>query len=231
MALRRRDESYAGPIRRALEPGEWSPPGSGVLNHNGDNLSQSKSKIKLPDEKEWKERAAKIRQLVREAEQNSQLTSDGTHRYRGQGTATSKNGFGTFVGSNYTDSGEWKNNKLNGFGTSLDPQGNWYEGEFKDFEMNGYGRKVFNDGSSYFGEWACSQRDGFGRWEYSDGAVYEGELKAELRHGEGIYVDGNGDIWEGDWRFGKFVDGVVNRRKEQKVEQWRNGKAVAPKKW
>jgi hypothetical protein len=54
-------------------------------------------------------------------------------------------------------SGDFKNNKFNGFGTHSWKDGQVYEGQWVDNEMHGKGRHNWADGRSYEGEYDKSK--------------------------------------------------------------------------
>jgi hypothetical protein len=235
MALRIRDEgNNVGPVRskgQKTEPGEWSAlglpdPAAGSPFGEHISMARTSSRAKLPPAKEWKKRAAQVREKVREAERVAVGISDFPD-YRGQHVANRMHGFGTIDwvdGASY--SGSWENGRPSGFGVYRVVNGRWYEGEWKNGRQHGHGRQLFQDGSSYFGEWVYDHADGFGRWEYADGGIYGGELNRDQRHGDGIYYEPDKKAcWEGEWRFDKFVDGIISRA-GGKHQLWRNGKAV-----
>jgi len=232
MALRIRDKgNNIGPVRakgQKTEPGEWSSlglpdPASGSPLSLNERISRASSRAKLPSEKEWKERAALVRQKVREAERAAVPVHNNSN-YRGQHDAHRKHGFGTQTNINGYDiySGSWEYDNASGFGIIRYGNGGWYEGEWDKGKRNGHGRMLFTDGSFYFGEWVGDCVDGFGLWEYADGRVYGGELKRNEKHGEGIYYELDGTCRDGEWRFDKFMEGTVTRG--EKSELWRNGK-------
>jgi len=235
MASRNRDEgNNIGPVRakgqKTSEAGEWSAPdaATGRPLSFGERISKARSRAKLPSEKEWKERAAQVRQKVREAERAA-VPLIGKPNYRGQHDGyRSRHGFGTQDNINGGDtySGSWEYDNASGFGITQYANGSWYEGEWNKGKKNGHGRQLFQDGSFYFGEWAGENFDGFGLWEYADGRVYGGEMKKIQRHGEGIYYGLDGTCWDGEWKFDKFVEGAVITPRGDKAQLWRKGKAV-----
>lgn len=89
--------------------------------------------------------------------------------------------------------GEWKADKMCGFGIYHYSNGDIYEGEFKDDLHNGYGKYFFTDGSRYEGEW-----------------------KDHKMHGTGKYWDVNGISWAGEFRDGHFFSKDQARLLEEK---------------
>ena len=45
------------------------------------------------------------------------------------------------------DTGEWKDNKMNGQGTQYNADGSWWTGEWKNWSWNGFGTKYEADGT------------------------------------------------------------------------------------
>lgn len=66
-----------------------------------------------------------------------------------------RHGKGTYVWQNQdTYSGEWNQNKREGFGTFTSADtGDIYEGNWENDHRNGIGIKRFSDGGKYEGEW------------------------------------------------------------------------------
>ena len=54
--------------------------------------------------------------------------------------------------------------------------GNRYEGEWKDNKMNGYGVLYLADGGRYEGEWHTSERMSLGVQYWADGHFFKGEF-------------------------------------------------------
>jgi len=80
--------------------------------------------------------------------------------------------------------GDWKNNKWDGNGKLIDPDGEvMYEGEFKDDLFDGYG--VYNNPSefgyiTYRGEFANGERHGFG-YLTTTGVMGQGMMYGEFK--------------------------------------------------
>ncbi len=129
----------------------------------------------------------------------------GTDRYVGQIKDGKREGIGVAIretnneGWNGTYSGNWKNDRQNGYGVRSWVSGARYEGDFKDGARSGFGKYYYANGSKYEGEWKNSLRHGFGklvwgpsRWE---GDIYEGAWKNGLKHGEAKYFKKNENRW------------------------------------
>ena len=53
-----------------------------------------------------------------------------------------------------------------------------YEGDWKEDKMDGYGRYQFTSGAVYTGQWVEGQMKGQGKMVYADGTSYEGDWLA-----------------------------------------------------
>lgn len=100
--------------------------------------------------------------------------------------------------------GQMLNNKKHGKGFLLDIDGDTYEGEFKEDKINGFGIFKSKDGTIYKGNWINNQQDGNGFEKWEDGCTYEGNYKNGLKHGMGIYYFSDGSFYNGDWVAGKM---------------------------
>ena len=70
----------------------------------------------------------------------------------GKGTMTYSNGANKYEG-------DWKDDKKNGQGTYIFPDGEKYEGEFNDDNFNGQGTYTFPDGEKYEGDWKDDKKN------------------------------------------------------------------------
>ena len=76
------------------------------------------------------------------------------------------------------DKGSFVNDKKEGFGRHIWPDGAEYEGEYKANRRNGKGTYHFRDGSKYMGEWLNNKRNGQGCEINPDGSIFHnGEWK------------------------------------------------------
>ena len=78
----------------------------------------------------------------------------------------------------------------------------YYEGEWKDDKMCGFGIYHYSNGDVYEGEWLDDMHHGFGKYFFTDGNRYEGEWKNNKYHGVGI-EEGNTFYYEGCFQNGK----------------------------
>lgn len=53
----------------------------------------------------------------------------------------------------------------------------FYEGAWEDQKRNGYGVQIFPNGAIYEGNWQNNKAEGFGRLEYVSGLKFEGNFK------------------------------------------------------
>ena len=88
----------------------------------------------------------------------------------------------------YIYSGEFKNNKKEGYGTIIWKDGNKYKGEFKNNQLNGYGIIEYPGEKYYQGEVKNGRIDGFGEFYWKNEKRYIGNYKNDKRNGFGIYI-------------------------------------------
>ena len=83
------------------------------------------------------------------------------------------------------------------------PDGEKYFGEWKDGKLNGYGTKIWSDGSKYVGEWKDGNFNGYGTFTVlgtSKGdVVYVGNWNGDLE-GQGTETLSNGSKYVGEWK-------------------------------
>ena len=136
--------------------------------------------------------------------------------------------------------GYWKNNKANGKGKLIYPQGDYYEGDFVDGKIEGFGHYVNKlTCISYIGDWKNDLQDGYGtekwnnqteyqgqyregkKWgkgsiQFKDGSRYIGEFYSDQLHGKGRFIWNNGSEYEGNWRYNKMEGYGVYKGKDGK---------------
>ena len=71
-----------------------------------------------------------------------------------------------------TYEGDWRHDKMHGFGTITFPSGNTYTGEFNNDQKHGFGVFSFPEGSWYEGEYSEDKKQGFGTYGWPDGSYY-----------------------------------------------------------
>ena len=91
-----------------------------------------------------------------------------------------------------------------------------YSGEWKDDKMNGFGVYEYINGARYTGNWINNEHSGTGKYEFPDGSYYEGEWVNHLMHGEGTFVSNSKQSWSGEFREGNFSSKMQNDLKTQK---------------
>ncbi|HET7832718.1 MAG TPA: hypothetical protein VFK88_07115 [Gallionella sp.] len=115
-----------------------------------------------------------------------------------------QNGYGVFIsqgGRKYV--GDWKNGLPNGKGLLLVKRSSGtarYIGSFKDDKRDGTGTILNPDGSIYIGEFRDDKMYGHGTMYYQDGTRYEGEFKADKLNGEGVLVSPGKLRYEGSFK-------------------------------
>jgi hypothetical protein len=125
--------------------------------------------------------------------------------YLGQWFQQKRNGRGQLIypdGSVYE--GYWLNDKREGFGRFVDVSGDVYEGEWKDDNVNGKGKYVLQNGAYFFGDWLDNKQHGRGKEKWPSGEVYEGEYKHGAKDGKGVFKNSDGSYYEGDFHEGKI---------------------------
>jgi len=135
---------------------------------------------------------------------------DGTHAagasYHGEWVDNKKNGYGVQVfpnGEKYE--GQWGNGLRNGEGTLWVPVGKakklrkLYVGGWKDDRRNGKGTCFFKGSEYYQGTWDHGMMHGQGTLRYASGDLYIGQWRDGVRSGQGTLNKANGDCYEGYW--------------------------------
>jgi len=94
-------------------------------------------------------------------------------------------------------SGEFRDNRPNGFGTIVFPKGARYVGEISNGAMHGKGTYVHPNGTTYVGEFKSGLREGSGTLAIPGGATYSGDFRSDKRNGQGVYTYPNGATYTG----------------------------------
>ena len=120
----------------------------------------------------------------------------------------SANKWSNCFGSHMTEtaarySGEWLNDKFEGFGTYRYRNGAKYVGQFSNNRRNGQGTFTFQDGATYVGGYKDDLRSGKGTFTYPNGVKFVGEYRDDKRDGPGIEYGADGKvqrsgIWKND---------------------------------
>jgi hypothetical protein len=126
--------------------------------------------------------------------------------YHGEWTDNKKNGYGVQVfpnGEKYE--GQWGNGFRNGEGTLWVPVGKakklrkLYVGGWKDDRRHGKGTCFFKNGEFFQGTWDHGMMHGHGTLRYATGDLYIGQWHDGKRSGQGTLNRANGDCYEGFW--------------------------------
>lgn len=106
--------------------------------------------------------------------------------------------------------GEIVDEKRNGFGLQLFPNGCYYIGFWKNNEANGYGRLVLPDSTKYEGDFYKNIFQ-TGTVTYFNKAVYEGQFDGTVyeRFKNGIFKFSTGDKFVGEWNDGYVSKGYL----------------------
>ena len=93
----------------------------------------------------------------------------------------------------------------------------YYDGEWKDDKMDGYGVYLYSNGDKYEGYWKDGFQNGKGKYIFTDGRSYEGEWKMQKMHGTGNFhcLDKYANF-SGEFREGKFISKEQEELKEEK---------------
>lgn len=93
----------------------------------------------------------------------------------------------------------------------------YYDGEWKDDKMDGYGVYLYSNGDKYEGYWTEGCQNGKGKYTFTDGSSYEGEWKMHKMHGSGKFncLDKNANF-SGEFRDGNFISSEQSELKEEK---------------
>jgi len=95
-------------------------------------------------------------------------------------------------------SGNWKNDKANGYGLYIHKNGTRYEGEWLDDLQHGKGIETWPEGSKYVGEYFQGQKHGDGNYFWTDGSNYKGNWENNMLQG---YVrNKSGNIYLVRWK-------------------------------
>ena len=84
------------------------------------------------------------------------------------------NGIGRVIFQNMIHSGQFKENKMHGFGRCIYKDGRCHIGYYKDDERNGYGKKIYSSGNIYYGYFKDGKRNGYGKFVFKNGNTEEG---------------------------------------------------------
>lgn len=125
-------------------------------------------------------------------------------------------GKGIFISSSTLFEGHFNTGEKEGYGRSVNIQGEVYNGDWVNSKKSGFG--VLNkEDSIYVGEWANDKFSGMGKLE-APTFKYDGNWEKGLQHGKGTMENPDNTIFIGD-----FVNGVVSG---EGVLKYPNGKCI-----
>ena len=56
----------------------------------------------------------------------------------------------------------------------------FYDGNWEDQKRNGYGKQLFPNGAYYEGNWLSNKAEGFGRMIFVSGLTFEGDFRRNI---------------------------------------------------
>eukprot|EP00929_Paragymnodinium_shiwhaense_P034365 TRINITY_DN18714_c0_g1_i1.p1 TRINITY_DN18714_c0_g1~~TRINITY_DN18714_c0_g1_i1.p1 ORF type:complete len:435 (+),score=72.92 TRINITY_DN18714_c0_g1_i1:86-1390(+) len=74
-----------------------------------------------------------------------------------------------------------------------------FEGQFRQDKMHGWGKYRFNDGRFYDGQWEDGRMHGEGSMHWPNGSSYSGGYRQGVREGQGTFLHADGQCWTGGW--------------------------------
>lgn len=98
--------------------------------------------------------------------------------------------------------GNWKSNKINGKGRVTYPNNSFFEGDFKDFLKEGNGMFI-SENEKIQGVWTENKLNGLCEIIFENGDFYQGNVVNNKMHGKGFYRWANMDVYEGDFTNGE----------------------------
>ena len=135
-------------------------------------------------------------------------------------------GKGVFISSSTVYEGYFKTGVKEGFGRSVNTQGEVYKGDWLNGKKSGFG-VLHKEDSTYVGEWAKDKFSGMGKLE-TPTFKYDGSWQKGLQHGNGTMQNPDNTIF-----VGQFVHGVVSGEGVLKYPNgkclkghWENGKVL-----
>jgi len=131
---------------------------------------------------------------------------DQVSRYEGDLSEGKRNRHGVIDNGGIHFEGEWQNDRANGHGVIIWPNGDRYDGEFRDGQPSGHGVGIATDGTRYDGEMADGKPNGHGVSTWTDGDRYDGNWRDGLPDGYGE-ASIKGQAYRGTWTAGCYQDG------------------------
>ena len=99
--------------------------------------------------------------------------------------------------------GNFKYNKLKGYGEYHRNDGSIYKGSFDEGLPHGNGKEEFYDGSFFEGFYLNGKKK-YGIFEWKDGSKYQGDFENDLFNGKGLYIWNSNKKYDGNWKDGKM---------------------------
>ena len=115
-----------------------------------------------------------------------------------------KNGRGRLITEESVYNGEWKDDKLHGFGLNQYRTLDKYEGFHYMGQFHAYGKFQCPDGESYEGEFHHGKQQGHAISTWPNGNIYEGPFKNGMKHGIAVIKE-PGRQRKSEWREDEFV--------------------------
>ena len=124
--------------------------------------------------------------------------------YKGNFVNNMKDGIGEESTIDYDYKGEFSNDLKNGKGKVIYKNtGESYEGEFKDDKLTGYGCYKWNNNHIYNGQFLNGNMNGIGYYTWPEGGYYKGNYINNIKEGKGEFMWPDGRIFKGNFKEGK----------------------------
>ena len=120
--------------------------------------------------------------------------------YHGEWRADKKHGAGTVHykgGVHERLVGKWINDRMDGWGTMVNRNGDRLEGSFANDSLEGEAAIFLANGSEFRGSFKEGRINGKGTYTYADGSQYEGMFENDQRHGLGVFIYASGNKYSG----------------------------------
>ena len=103
-------------------------------------------------------------------------------------------------GAQYRGQVSSENDKPDGIGFKIYPNGSMFEGFFEEGQINGYGRGITSRGEVYQGPFLYDAMHGKGLFQWPDGRLFFGDFHNGKKQGQGTYLWPNGQTYEGEFK-------------------------------
>jgi hypothetical protein len=113
-----------------------------------------------------------------------------------------RSGVKSGVGADLHYTGDFKNDKYDGYGVLTD-EGGQYQGEWREGLKDGFGTFKLQSGDEYEGSYSLNRRSGYGVMRYVSGDRYEGNWSKDAYHGEGTLYSKDGRVYAGWYSEGR----------------------------